>query len=290
MILIVGGSKDQNVIRLANAAEWRGFPFRLIYTDADPPPPVSWRPGNAEIELNGEKFTAAGISLFIRYDVFGADQQPRKAAFYDSIKGWAEACPTVGMLNRGNENIEVSKPRALVWAAEAGFNIPETWITTDFKYFTDKANYIAKPVAGGAYTKLLSDMEATADQPWIIQEKLNYPEVRLFRAGKHFFAFEITSDIIDYRTTDKFSMKEIEPQDSLLKAMQSLTDRLGLDYAAADFKTCPKTEKLLFMEINTMPMFTGYDDTAKGRLSDAMILTLWRLTGQSDSRIKTLSI
>lgn len=179
------------------------------------------------------------------------------------------------MLNRGNENLEMSKPRALVLAKECGFSTPETWITSQFNQFADKDNYIAKPVGGGDYTRRLSDMpEDLGDRPWIVQEKLQYPELRLFRAGKHYLAFEIASEVLDYRTTDKFSMKEVTPPAALVAAMEKLTGKLGLDYAAADLKTNPRTGALEFLEINSMPMFTGYDNAAKGRLSDAILLTL----------------
>lgn len=275
MLLIVGGSKDFNLQRLADAAEWRKVPHRVIYTDADPAPAVNWRPSSAEITINGETFSATGTSLFIRYDVFSDDPTTKRTAFYEALRGWAESYPEVGMLNRGNENLEMSKPRALVLAKECGFSTPETWITSQFNQFADKDNYIAKPVGGGDYTRRLSDMpEDLGDRPWIVQEKLQYPELRLFRAGKHYLAFEIASEVLDYRTTDKFSMKEVTPPAALVAAMEKLTGKLGLDYAAADLKTNPRTGALEFLEINSMPMFTGYDNAAKGRLSDAILLTL----------------
>ena len=286
MLLIVGGSKDFNLRRLAEAAEWRKAPHRVIFTDADPAPTVDWRPGSADITINGETFSAKGASLFIRYDVFSRDEAAKKAAFYDALRGWANACPEVGMLNRGNESLEMSKPRALVLAKECGFSTPETWITSVFNQFAEKDKYIAKPVAGGDYARQLSDMPGQADRPWIVQEKLRYPELRLFRAGKHYLAFEIASDVLDYRTTDKFSMKEVEPPQELVAAMEKLTGKLGLDYAAADLKTNPRTGALEFLEINSMPMFTGYDNAASGRLSDAILLALDGLKTPAPRRVR----
>jgi hypothetical protein len=277
MLLIVGSSEDHNVNRLADAAQWRKVPHRVIYTDADPPPVVTWKPGVPDITINGESFSAAGTSLFIRYDVFSKQEASQRAAFYDAIRGWAEAYPSVGMLNRGNENLEMSKPRALVLAKECGFETPDTFITADFNSVANRGNYIAKPVSGGEYTRSLDDMPAQADRPWIVQEKLRYPELRLFRTGRHYFAFEITSEALDYRTTDKFTMKEVSPPADLVTAMEKLTTRLGLDYAAADLKTDPQTGALKFLEVNSMPMFTGYDNSAQGRLSDAILLTLLKL-------------
>lgn len=277
MLLIVGSKEDHNVNRLADAAKWRGHPYRLIHTDADPPPSITWKPGSPDITINGETFSAEGASLFIRYDVFSKDDEAKKGAIFDALRGWAAAYPAVGMLNRGNETLEMSKPRALVLAKECGFDVPPTWITSDFNFFADKEAWIAKPVAGGDYARLLTDMPENADRPWIVQEKLVYPELRLFRAGAHYLAFEVTSEALDYRTTRDFTLKEVTPPPALVEAMSKLTGRLGLDYAAADLKTNPRTGKLEFLEVNTMPMFTGYDDAAKGRLSDAIFLTLKKM-------------
>ena len=274
MLLIVGGSQDHNIHRLAHAAEARGAAHRVIYTDAQPAPTVTWSPGSTMLTINGESFDAKGTSLFIRYDVFSADSDAQKAAFFDTIKGWAAAYPEVGILNRANESLEMSKPRALVEAQRCGFDIPQTTITNDFNLFANRTDYIAKPVSGGAFTKVLSDMPDTVDEPYIVQQKLSYPEMRLFRVGEHYFAFEIHSTVIDYRASDNFSMIEVPAPDKLVLALGLLSNKLGLDYAAADLKTNPKTGALEFLEINTMPMFTGYDNVAEGRLSDAMFLTL----------------
>lgn len=285
MLLIVGGSKDHNIARLAQAAEWRKHPFRVIYTDRDPPPSVTWQPGFSDITIDGETFSAKGSSFFIRYDVFGSRPEGTTVAFYEALRGWAAAHPEVGMFNRGNENLDVNKPRALVLAKACGFDIPKTWITSDFNRFCDKDAYIAKPVAGGEFTRTLGAMEGE-DRPYIVQEKLSYPELRLFRAGRHYFAFSVESSALDYRATADFSMREVEPPAHLVAAMERLTDRLGLDYAAADFKTNPESGQFEFLEINTMPMFTGYDDVAEGRLSDAMVLTLKELGATREGPVR----
>ena len=289
MLLIVGSKDDYNVNRLADAAEWRKVPHRVIYTDAEPPPSITWKPGSPDITVDGETFAAKGSSLFIRYDVFSKQDPAQKAAFYDALRGWSEAYPAVGMLNRGNENLEMSKPRALVVAKDCGFETPETWITSVFNRFADRAAYIAKPVAGGDYARELKDMPDTADRPWIVQEKLQYPELRLFRAGSHYLAFEIDSPVLDYRTTQDFTLKQVDAPQDLVEAMKKLTAALGLDYAAADLKTNPRTGRLEFLEINSMPMFAGYDDAAEGRLSDAILLTLQKLAAPVERKPKVSS-
>ena len=81
--------------------------------------------------------------------------------------------------------------------------------------------------------------------------------------------------------------KEVPPPPELVEAMTKLTDKLGLDYAAADLKTNPRNGRLEFLEVNTMPMFTGYDDAAKGKLSDAIFLTLRKMEKRAAPQPKT---
>ena len=273
-LLIVGGKRDHNLARLAHAAESRGFSHRLIETDHEPLPHVAWRLDRRTLTINGENFLPEETSLFIRYDVFGDQAAAQKMAFFDMIKGWAVAFPQTKLLNRNNENLEVSKLRALVLAKEAGFTTPQTRIVTSLDASLDHHNLIIKPVSGGSYTRLLADATDDVVLPCFLQERLSYPELRLFRVGKHYFAFEITSDVIDYRATTNVEMREVEMPNDLHLALERLSDRLGLDYAATDLKFNPRANNFQFLEINSMPMFTAYDDHTEGRLSDAILLHL----------------
>jgi len=46
---------------------------------------------------------------------------------------------------------------------------------------------------------------------------------------------------------------------------------LGLDFGAADFKTDPADRALVFLELNTSPMFARFDYTAGGQLTAAIL-------------------
>lgn len=272
MLLIAGGSRDHNIERLAGAARARNLPHRVIHTDSDPVPLVHWDMAHDHIYINGERFGPDGTALFIRFDVFGGDRAVTDA-LYDTLKGWALAHPQVGLLNRNNESLEVSKPRALLLARQYGLRVPDTIITNDFARVTDGAARIAKPVGGGSYTTLFADA-AGDGRPVFAQEKLAYPELRLFRVGAHLFAFRVDSATLDCRVDPGIRLADVAVPPGLAAPMRALADRLGLDYAAADFKTDPATGDFVFLEINSMPMFTGYDIAARGRLSDAMVIRL----------------
>jgi len=47
--------------------------------------------------------------------------------------------------------------------------------------------------------------------------------------------------------------------------------RLGLDFGAADFKTDPETGQLVFLELNTSPMFARFDQVSGGKVCTAII-------------------
>jgi D-alanine-D-alanine ligase-like ATP-grasp enzyme len=59
-----------------------------------------------------------------------------------------------------------------------------------------------------------------------------------------------------------------------LCALRKLMTRLGLDFGAADFKTDPDTGELIFLELNTSPMFAKFDLVSGGQLTAAIIQEL----------------
>ncbi len=48
-------------------------------------------------------------------------------------------------------------------------------------------------------------------------------------------------------------------------------DRMGLNWGVADFKKCDQTGQWYFLEVNSNPMFSVFDQIASGRLSSAII-------------------
>ncbi len=49
---------------------------------------------------------------------------------------------------------------------------------------------------------------------------------------------------------------------------------LQMDYGAADFKTDPETGELVFLELNSSPMFARFDLEINGQLSRAVAAEL----------------
>ncbi len=57
----------------------------------------------------------------------------------------------------------------------------------------------------------------------------------------------------------------------LLGPLRKLTNRLGLNYAAADFKASAESDALIFLEVNSNPMFAAFDHASDGALVDGML-------------------
>jgi hypothetical protein len=139
---------------------------------------------------------------------------------------------------------------------------------------------IAKPVNGGDYTRELPDTlknaphrQGSLPAPSFVQERLVPPEVRVYSIGGRTFAFQLVADALDYRSTSDCAVLPIDVNTlpaSLLEGLASLMGRLSMDYGAADFKACPETGRLRFLEINNGPMFAAFDRASSGRLTRAM--------------------
>ena len=107
--------------------------------------------------------------------------------------------------------------------------------------------------------------------PVTIQEELAFPEVRIFRAGDQLISFKVTSDSLDYRESNNTKLELVDTPEKLKIPFLKLTDSMGLEFAAADFKTHPQTGELHLLEVNSGPMFTGFDRISDGRLTQMMI-------------------
>lgn len=81
---------------------------------------------------------------------------------------------------------------------------------------------------------------------------------------------------LDYRATQNCRVEFMEGFSSreLTDALRKLLTKLGLGFAAADFKTDAGTGRLLFLEVNTGPMFAAFNHASNGKLCDAMIAQL----------------
>jgi len=284
LFLITGGDSDPQLICLIKRAALHGVNMHALLTGQSGTPRINW-----DIKantLNEGQHTLKPIAAFIRQDVFtylqSKDENDRAIAqeWFVTLAGWLMSNPDIKVFNRDYLRYgPVNKPHTLHLAVKLGFDIADSYITNDGMYMdqlVQQSNWITKPVTGGAHCEPLTTngMVTGLAYPQIIQYRLEQPELRIFRVGKNWFGFNIISDALDYRSSPATTVQAATVPKELLSKMTQLTDQLGLDFAAADFKTDPKTKKLQFLEINTNPMFVGFDQYVDGALCDAILENL----------------
>ena len=292
-VFVAGGDADPNLAALLGALERRGVAHEALLVGANTHPRVTWDLDDDALVVEGAVVRPAAV--FIRNDVFTglASRRPepfqRALAWYTTIHGWAVAHPDVRINNRASALTVTNKPHALCLAREVGLDIPSTLVTNDFGLLSRELEaraLVAKPVNGGDYTRELSEvlraapvLDSSLPAPAIVQERLTPPEIRVYRVGESFFAYRLDADALDNRTTAECKVVPLELEElpaGLTDGLRALTDRLQIDFGAADFKACPRTGRLLFLEINNGPMFAAFDAVSDNRLTNALVDFLCR--------------
>lgn len=287
-LLIAGGDADPNITALLSAAERNGVSHQKLLVGKSSHPSLTWELDTGELLLDGNPLACS--AAFVRYDVFTslrdgqASSQYRALAWHTAITGWLAAHPEVFIFNRRNLNQVTNKPLVLKLAQDCGLAIPQTLITNDRErlasFLSDEPG-VVKPINGGGYCEPLAEvLERTSVKdgrtaaPAIVQQRLVQPEVRIYAVGHRYFAFNVISAELDYRSTQNCRVEPTEVPTKLTERLGLLLAKLGIDFAAADFKTCPERGQLLFLEVNNGPMFAAFDRATKGEFCHAMVQTL----------------
>lgn len=280
-ILLVGGDRDPNVAALAATFERSRIAVRTLRFGSERPW-ILWDLERGDLVIDGDPI--APRAVFLRHDVFTelADPRPetsfRAFAWTTAVYGWLLAHRHVRCLNRASFASVPNKPHALCIARELGLAIPRTVVTNNADAARSLGeSAIAKPVAGGDVTRHLADALSIARAdgpvlaaPALVQELLHQPEVRLYVVGDETFAFEVKSAHLDYRVSTDVDLTFIGPgPEPIATQVRGVARRLGLDFAAADLKSRPDGS-LVFLEINSAPMFARFDAVANGALTAAL--------------------
>jgi len=286
-LLLAGGHEDFNLTVLAEAAQRANVELLDMRLAATESPAFCWKLDESVARFEGKNVSATGA--FIRHDVFGGMKDPRPEvsaralAWYQTVMGWLLSQPQVRLFNRHLSQAATNKAAALMLAREAGLRIPPTVITNEAGKFSQEQmeSMIAKPVAGGDYCYSLSEAldktnlrNGLAAMPAIVQNRLAPPEIRIYVIGRSAFAFEVRSASLDYRVNQDAELIFLPEIPQELALLRTLMSRLGMDFGAADFKSDPETGQLVFLELNTSPMFARFDQASGGELCAAMIREL----------------
>lgn len=284
MLIVAGGAADPHHARILAAAARAGVEVLPCLWGADRWPRVRFDVPGGRLVVDGAAVNAT--ALWLRHDRFAplADARPevaaRASAWTAAWTGWGLLRPDVRWLGRGAALRRVHKVEQLARAAEAGLQIPATEVSNDLVALASEPDRVAKPAAGGGLCVELTAalgaaqaVEGALPQPATVQPRLDGPEVRAYVVGETVLAWRLHTDALDHRADPRCAVSPTEVPAGVASALRRLCTRLGLDFAAADLKRCPDTGELVFLEINSEPMWEAYD-LADGRLADAIVAAL----------------
>lgn len=286
-LLISGGEADSSLKRLVEVAKENSVHVYDLRHGGKSHPTFTWdlrknspRHENHEIRPKG---------AFIRYAFTDSNTDNKKHAaqrasgWYSTIYGWLLSQPDIRLLNRSCSPRVGNKPAILKLAQRCQLEVPETVITNDQEIVErlSTSQSVTKPVAGGDYCYDLSSILNTIEfrdgysaTPGFIQNKLVSPEIRIYIIGNYCFSFEMQSRSLDYRIQQDVEVIPLEKHPPEIEGLKQLMRTLKMNFGAADFKTDRDTGRLLFLELNSSPMFAAFDQVIHGNLCHAMIKTL----------------
>ena len=177
----------------------------------------------------------------------------------------------------------LTKPMQLALLEQAGLPVPETVWTNDpatVREFAAGGRVAYKPVAGGAATKELAPDDLTDDRlatlrgaPVTFQKLLSGDNYRVYCIDDRVVAtLRIGSESLDYRQKEEVIEQVSLPQevrDQCLAAARIL----GLRWTGIDLKA-DADGNLFFLELNSSPMFLGFDRRAGTAILDELVSAL----------------
>lgn len=286
-LLLAGGASDPNLGALMRTAMACGVTVQPLLSAPGQGPRLAFDPHSGALLLEGRAM-APPRAAFLRADVFGGNPatapgrryRQGEAAVQGILRGWLAAQPGIARFNADpfGRSRSVNKLAALAAAARIGLAVPETLAGNDAAALAARLEtgaLVQKPVAGGEYCRPLAvpDLDRhQGDLPAVIaQARLAPPELRVFRAGAALLGFDVASAALDYRQDRATVVRPRTVPQELQAPLLALTDAMGLDWCASDFKTCPQTGRLLYLETNANPMFAAFDRAAEGALCRQML-------------------
>ncbi|MCP1200177.1 RimK family alpha-L-glutamate ligase [Notoacmeibacter sp. MSK16QG-6] len=291
LLLIAGGRNDVSLIRLYEEARSAGVDVAYLdYTQ--PGIGVTYDPSTARLVVDGRTVNASAVFFRMEYFQHGRSRSREflemSHAFYSVVEGWTIANPHIRSFAKGQTRLcALNKPLGLTLAKKHGLTIPRTVISNEAEALSSLLQPdagIAKPVNGGDYVlkgekaaSATSWRKGKAPQPAIVQQRLVYPEYRIYVIGEQSCTFEVRSTDLDYRQRPNYTLRHVPdgpPDPTIIPKLRRVADEFGLAFSASDLKTNPQTGQIEFLEINSMPMFAAYDKASGGALNRAILSEL----------------
>jgi glutathione synthase/RimK-type ligase-like ATP-grasp enzyme len=186
----------------------------------------------------------------------------------------------VPMYNPASRDWRNSKGFQIAALHQAGLPVPRTLWTNDpaaVRRFAEGRRVVYKPVAGGAATRELGPEDLTDERlralsgaPVTFQELLEGDNYRVYCLdGRVIAQIRVTSEEIDFRqneTTVEETELPVEVQEQCLKAAEII----GMRWTGMDLRA-DASGTLKFLELNSSPMFLGFDARAGTKIRESFV-------------------
>ncbi|MDQ4125116.1 MAG: hypothetical protein M3134_05900 [Actinomycetota bacterium] len=186
----------------------------------------------------------------------------------------------IPMYNPASNDWRNSKGFQIAALHQAGLPVPRTVWTNDpdeVRRFAGGGRVVYKPVAGGAATRELGPEDLTDERlrtlkgaPVTFQELLEGDNYRVYCLdGRVIAQIRVTSKEIDFRQNeDVVEETELAPevQEQCLKAAEVI----GMRWTGMDLRA-DTSGRLKFLELNSSPMFLGFDARAGTKIRETLV-------------------
>lgn len=302
-IALVGSPADPHIDAIAGGLHDLGVRSIVINTEAFPDDyRISLSDRIEGIHIEGEAlerpaavyirdFYASPLAPFL--DVSGEMEQNwrrtlvamrEKAQVLFALVGrWSEL--GVPVYNPPDRDGRMAKPFQLALLAKAGLPVPATLWTNDpeqVRGFAANRRIAYKPIAGGAATRELMPEDLTDERlrklsgaPVTFQQLLPGDNFRVYCLdGDVVACFRITSQEIDFRQNEDIVEQTTLP-DAVLKQCLRAAEVLKLRWTGMDLRD-DGSGTLRFLELNSSPMFLGFDARGGTNVLGALVTALAR--------------
>jgi hypothetical protein len=213
----------------------------------------------------------------------GDPEFQRALSFEDALNGWLEVTPAL-VINRPSAMASNnSKPYQMELIRAAGFDVPDTLVTTDARavraFWKRHGTVIYKSVSGirSIVTRLRPEhrekLPDVSHCPTQFQEYVEGTDIRVHVVGDEVYGCEIVSAADDYRYPARDNadarVRSWPVPDGLADRCRRLAATLGLAVAGIDLRRTPAGRFYCF-EANPSPGFTFYEEATGQPISDAV--------------------
>jgi glutathione synthase/RimK-type ligase-like ATP-grasp enzyme len=287
IFLIVGGSKDQEILWIINKLKFIEDNLFILFTDKKNV--LNWNINNDELLLNN--IIIYPKSIFIRENVYNKNEiaYNNSRRWNHILKGWIMSHNDVNILNRFWLNKYNNKAYNMCLAKQIGINIPVTYLTNNISFMKENIinkDFIVKPIDNGFCfdaKKKINECQSVEYEnilisatPTFFQELLDSIELRIYILFDEYWIFLLNSSSLDHRIKQDANVilcnKNIVSK-IFINKLKKMAGILKLDYCAFDFKLYEN--ELRFLEVNDFPMFSYFDNLCNNEISNKIINKLY---------------